>query len=196
MTTPCRECSACAKIGPLIPTNDAVVGRGASGFAVVRGSTHTTPPSMPVVLTGPAFPASAAFDVDGTVYRVVREPDQESLQGHARADWQAFQRHRVGSMVIGGARHAIIADAPPDEHHESRRDPAEILTPRELQILGLVAAGRANKEIAQRLHISGWTVSTHLRRIFAKLAVDSRAAAVYQCAELVEQVRTRGSQDK
>jgi DNA-binding CsgD family transcriptional regulator len=56
------------------------------------------------------------------------------------------------------------------------------LTERELQIIQLVAKGHANKQIADRLHISEWTVSTHLRRIFTKLGVDSRAAMVYQCA--------------
>ncbi|HUM91481.1 MAG TPA: LuxR C-terminal-related transcriptional regulator [Candidatus Competibacter sp.] len=46
--------------------------------------------------------------------------------------------------------------------------------------------GRLNKQIADRLHISEWTVSTHLRRIFAKLGVRSRAAMVYRCAPLIE----------
>ena len=51
--------------------------------------------------------------------------------------------------------------------------------------------GRLNKQIADKLHISKlhiseWTVSTHLRRIFAKLGVRSRAAMVYRCAPLVE----------
>lgn len=57
-----------------------------------------------------------------------------------------------------------------------------VLTPRELQIAKLVAAGSSNKEIAMRLNISKWTVSTHIRRIFSKLNVRSRAAMVYECA--------------
>jgi DNA-binding CsgD family transcriptional regulator len=44
----------------------------------------------------------------------------------------------------------------------------------------MVAKGYANKTIAAVLDISCWTVSTHLRRIFAKLGVGSRAAMVAQ----------------
>lgn len=52
------------------------------------------------------------------------------------------------------------------------------LSPRELQIATMVAQGYPNKLIASALAISSWTVSTHLRRIFAKLAVSSRASMV------------------
>jgi DNA-binding CsgD family transcriptional regulator len=52
------------------------------------------------------------------------------------------------------------------------------LSPREQQIARMVASGRTNQAIASCLEISVWTVSTHLRRIFAKLAVSSRAEMV------------------
>lgn len=52
------------------------------------------------------------------------------------------------------------------------------LSPREQQIAVMVARGRTNQSIAGALEISAWTVSTHLRRIFAKLAVSSRAEMV------------------
>lgn len=52
------------------------------------------------------------------------------------------------------------------------------LSPRERQIALMVAHGRTNQAIATSLDISVWTVSTHLRRIFAKLAVSSRAEMV------------------
>jgi DNA-binding NarL/FixJ family response regulator len=68
---------------------------------------------------------------------------------------------------------------------ESLIDLASLLTARELQIATLVAQGLQNKQVAKKLHISEWTVSTHLRRIFAKLHVDSRAAMVYCCAPLI-----------
>ena len=61
----------------------------------------------------------------------------------------------------------------------------KLLTERELQIATLVAFGKVNKQIAAQLHISEWTVATYLRRIFAKLSVDSRAAMVYRCASLI-----------
>jgi len=52
------------------------------------------------------------------------------------------------------------------------------LSPRERQIALMVAHGRTNQAIATSLDISVWTVSTHLRRIFAKLAVSNRAEMV------------------
>jgi DNA-binding CsgD family transcriptional regulator len=59
-------------------------------------------------------------------------------------------------------------------------DPAHGLSPRELQIARLVANGATNQVIARALDISTWTVSTHLRRIFAKLDVCTRAEMVAQ----------------
>lgn len=61
------------------------------------------------------------------------------------------------------------------------------LSPRETEIVRLVAMGHSNKIIADVLSISSWTVCTHLRRIFAKLGVGSRAAMV---AQMVETRRT------
>ncbi len=65
------------------------------------------------------------------------------------------------------------------------RELVTMLTERELEITTLVALGWPNKQIADHLHISEWTVSTHLRRIFAKLGVHSRAAMVYRCTALL-----------
>jgi DNA-binding CsgD family transcriptional regulator len=58
------------------------------------------------------------------------------------------------------------------------------LSPREQEIVRMVAQGHPNKVIADVLNISAWTVCTHLRRIFAKLGVGSRAAMVAQLLEL------------
>ena len=58
--------------------------------------------------------------------------------------------------------------APPDAHG---------LTPRELEVLRLVAAGKSNREIASALVISEHTVARHVQNIFAKLRVSSRTAA-------------------
>lgn len=67
---------------------------------------------------------------------------------------------RVDSL----ARHAAASDA-------------HGLTPRELQVLRLVAAGQTNKAIAAELVLSQRTVDRHMSNIFIKLAVSSRAAA-------------------
>jgi len=60
---------------------------------------------------------------------------------------------------------------------EEEKDGA-VLSPREREIARMVAKGYPNKVIARVLEISSWTVSTHLRRIFAKLGVTTRAAMV------------------
>lgn len=55
--------------------------------------------------------------------------------------------------------------------------PGGPLSPRELEVLRLVAAGRSNKEIADALVVSQHTVARHVQNIYAKLGVSSRAAA-------------------
>ena len=57
------------------------------------------------------------------------------------------------------------------------------LSPREHEIVRMVAEGYPNKTIAAVLDISSWTVGTYLRRIFAKLGVGSRAAMVARLAD-------------
>jgi DNA-binding NarL/FixJ family response regulator len=53
---------------------------------------------------------------------------------------------------------------------------ARLLTPRELEIVHLVALGRRNKEIARQLAITEGTVKIHLSRVYEKLGVDNRVA--------------------
>jgi DNA-binding CsgD family transcriptional regulator len=53
-------------------------------------------------------------------------------------------------------------------------NPFAALSPREQEVAAAVAAGRSNKEIARVLDISPWTVSSHLRQVFAKLGVARR----------------------
>ena len=57
------------------------------------------------------------------------------------------------------------------------------LSPRERQIAVLVAQGFPTKAIALRLGISVWTVSTYLRRMFARFGVQSRAAMIARLFE-------------
>lgn len=57
------------------------------------------------------------------------------------------------------------------------------LTPRELQVARLVARGLGTKAIGQVLGISPWTVLTHLRRIYSRLHVSSRAAMVARLSD-------------
>jgi DNA-binding CsgD family transcriptional regulator len=60
------------------------------------------------------------------------------------------------------------------------------LSPREWEIARMVAHGHPNKRIAALLHLSLWTIGTHVRRIFAKLGVNSRAAMVARLFEAGE----------
>lgn len=59
-----------------------------------------------------------------------------------------------------------------------RAPAAENLTPREIEVLGAVSEGLTNAEIGRRLFIGEATVKTHLLRVFTKLDVDDRTAAV------------------
>jgi DNA-binding NarL/FixJ family response regulator len=59
----------------------------------------------------------------------------------------------------------------------ARRDWPGGLTAREVEVLGLLARGHANKEIARHLVLSPKTVATHIEHIYAKIDVSSRAGA-------------------
>jgi DNA-binding CsgD family transcriptional regulator len=61
---------------------------------------------------------------------------------------------------------------------ERRRHPVPRLTPRQNELLRLLAAGHTNSQIARRLGVSEGTVRTHLENIYEKLGVSSRTAAV------------------
>jgi len=56
----------------------------------------------------------------------------------------------------------------------------QVLTPRETDILQLVARGLSNREIAEAIALSRLTIESHTRNIYRKLAVHSRTAAVFQ----------------
>lgn len=74
-------------------------------------------------------------------------------------------------IEVDGLRYLLVRLPVPDRTQF-------VLSPRELEIAQMVARGLQNKTIADVLSISSWTVCTHMRRIFAKLGVNSRAAMV------------------
>lgn len=58
------------------------------------------------------------------------------------------------------------------------------ISEREFEVLGHLAAGRSNKEIAQRLSVSPNTVKTHIAKLFEKLEVRRRTEAIVRAREL------------
>ncbi|MFI5229793.1 MAG: response regulator transcription factor [Gemmatimonadales bacterium] len=66
---------------------------------------------------------------------------------------------------------------------DSRRVAQLGVTPRELEILGLIAAGMSNREIAEKLFVSQNTVKTHSSRLFDKLNARRRTQAVQLAKE-------------
>ncbi|MFF7715987.1 response regulator [Streptomyces sp. NPDC007988] len=102
--------------------------------------------------------------------------------------------------IEAGATGYLLKDAPPEELAAAVRSaatgrttlaatiadrlmnrlrtPGTALTRRETEVLVLVAEGLSNQAIGDRLHLTEGTVKSHLARIYTKLGVDSRTAAV------------------
>jgi DNA-binding CsgD family transcriptional regulator len=124
------------------------------------------------------------LELDGHVYVLLPETDGHgSSRERGGADGAGV---RAGELITAKGRYIIVrTDTPARSDDAAPGRPIHGLSRRELQIVVLVAEGCVNKQIADQLKISEWTVSTHLRRIFAKLSVDSRAAMVYRCLSLL-----------
>jgi two-component system, NarL family, nitrate/nitrite response regulator NarL len=77
------------------------------------------------------------------------------------------------TQTIDGVSYTLLRSCPP-----TRASTRAHLSPRELEVVRLVAKGYPNKAIAAVLEISPWTVATHLRRIYGKLDVSTRTEMV------------------
>ncbi|MBN9682405.1 MULTISPECIES: response regulator transcription factor [unclassified Corallococcus] len=110
---------------------------------------------------------------------------------NAPAAPQEQNRALAGELILNGQRyHLVPAEDSANPPTTTPAAEARLLTSRELQVVSCVCAGWGNKEIATKLHISTWTVAAHLRRIFVKLGVDTRAAMVSRCLGAVSLPRT------
>jgi DNA-binding CsgD family transcriptional regulator len=87
---------------------------------------------------------------------------------------------------LGAAPWAARAGAELDATAGTRSSEAGRLTPRELVVAELAAAGLTNKQISERLQVSHRTIGSHLARVFPKLRVSSRAALRGALARLSE----------
>lgn len=90
----------------------------------------------------------------------------------------ALEAAATGLLVLHGDIAEQTAHAPSPPSVSASEVPGEALSPREREVLNLLAAGLGNKEIAWQLKISDHTVKFHVTSIFNKLSVSSRAEAV------------------
>lgn len=72
----------------------------------------------------------------------------------------------------------VLVPAPDNFVRDDKKLESLGITPRELEILELIAAGLSNNEIAERVHVSENTVKTHSSRVFYKLGARRRTQAV------------------
>lgn len=87
---------------------------------------------------------------------------------------EAIVRVARGETVLAPEIQSGLANAIRAREDEDR----PILTPREREILALIAEGYSAPEIGERIHLSPATVKTHLQHLYEKLGVSERAAAV------------------
>jgi DNA-binding CsgD family transcriptional regulator len=156
------------------------------------------------------FRARGAVDVVDAARRV----KVRTLVIHARDDrvvpveegrLLASQIPGARLVVLDSANHILLADEPAWEQFvrelreflgasTARATSAlfDSLSPRELEVLGLVAGGLTNEEIAERLVLSVRTVERHLSTIYAKLRLSGKAARAAAAVSFIEQRATTG----
>ncbi|MEU8969059.1 response regulator transcription factor [Streptomyces monashensis] len=84
----------------------------------------------------------------------------------------------AAAVRSAAAGRTALAPAVADRLMNRLRAPGTSLTRRETEVLALVAEGLSNQAVGRRLHLTEGTVKSHLARVYAKLGVDSRTAAV------------------
>lgn len=96
---------------------------------------------------------------------------------------QAVRSVAGGGVIFGASLASRMADYFARAAAPASSTPFPQLTPREREILDLLAAGRTNPQLAQALYLSPKTVRNHVSMIFAKLGVDDRGGAVVLARE-------------
>jgi DNA-binding CsgD family transcriptional regulator len=104
-----------------------------------------------------------------------RERRRGEARGHLRTALESF---RTLGAVPWAERAEAELRATGETARKREASAVEQLTPQELQIAGLVTGGLTNKEIAAQLFLSPRTVDYHLRKVFTKLHITSRAELI------------------
>jgi DNA-binding NarL/FixJ family response regulator len=130
---------------------------------------------------GPRILILTTFDLDDYVYDAL----QAGASGFLLKDVRAETLFEAVRVVAGGEAllaptitRRLIAEFARLRPRQVRPDELSLLTPRETEILGLVAEGLSNREIAERLVLSDETVKTHVSHVLRKLGLRDRAQAV------------------
>lgn len=129
---------------------------------------------------GPPVLALTTFNDDELLSGVLRA----GASGFVLKDSSAEELIRAVQAVARGDSYldpAVTARVLSTYRKAAHPPPGEALaglTARELDVLTLIATGRTNAEIAAELHISGVTVKSHIGRIFLKLGLRDRSAAI------------------
>jgi DNA-binding NarL/FixJ family response regulator len=148
---------------------DLQLGRGIDGVeATLRIRALETPPQVVVLTT---------YDSDADIVRAV----EAGAIGYLLKDCAPEELARAVRTASTGQ--TVLSPDIASRLLRQVRGPAPKLSRREVQILENLAKGLSNREIAKALFISEATVKTHLVRIFAKLGVETRTAAVTTAVE-------------
>ncbi|WP_248960123.1 response regulator [Sphaerisporangium perillae] len=154
----------------------------ADGLAAARRILSGTTPPRVIMLTtfdtDENLRAALAAGVSGFLLKV-SPPEQLFAAVRAAARGEALLDPAVTSRVIAG--YAGVTGNAPDTGgagYAAKARPADVLTPRELDVLRLIARGLSNAEMAAALFIGEATVGTHVNRLLAKLALRDRAQLV------------------
>ena len=157
---------------------------GCDGVAATRRITAEHPGTRVVVLTTYADDESIIGALQAGALGYLTKDATRAEIGRAlraAAAGQAVLDPDVQRRLLSAAARAPEMPAPPGTPGTpggagSRE--ADDLTPREAEVLRLIAAGQSNREIARTLFVSEATVKTHVNRIFAKTASRDRAQAI------------------